>query len=51
VLATETAKAFLGVVEREDSLIILLDLDEMVPREAHVTGADVLDEAGGKSDG
>lgn len=51
VLAADTAKALLGVVERDDSLIILLDLDEMVPREAHVTGADVLDEAGGKSDG
>lgn len=32
VLTSETARAFIGVVEREGSLVILLDLDEAVPR-------------------
>ncbi len=31
VLTSETARAFLGVVEREGGLVILLDLDEAVP--------------------
>ncbi len=32
VLSPETARAFTGVVERDGSLVILLDLDEAVPR-------------------
>lgn len=32
VLSADTARAFTGVVEREGSLVILLDLDEAVPR-------------------
>jgi purine-binding chemotaxis protein CheW len=32
VLTSETSRAFKGVVEREGSLVILLDLDEAVPR-------------------
>lgn len=32
VLTSETARAFKGVVDREGSLVILLDLDEAVPR-------------------
>lgn len=38
VLAPETARAFKAVVERDDKLIILLDLDEAVPR-AEYAGA------------
>jgi len=36
VLAAETARAFTGVVERDGSLVILLDLDEAVPRTEYV---------------
>ncbi len=32
VLSGETARAFTGVVERDGDLVILLDLDEAVPR-------------------
>lgn len=32
VLSTDTARAFVGVVEREGKLVILLDLDEAVPK-------------------
>lgn len=39
VLAAETARAFTGVVEREGSLVILLDLDEAVPRTEYASAA------------
>lgn len=32
VLSSDTARAFTGVVEREGKLVILLDLDEAIPR-------------------
>lgn len=32
VLSSETVRAFIGVVEREGKLVILLDLDEAIPR-------------------
>ncbi len=43
VLAPETARAFSGVVERDGKLVILLNLDEAVPRSEYasaVPGAD-----------
>lgn len=36
VLSTETARAFTGVVEREGSLVMLLDIDDALPRHDHV---------------
>jgi hypothetical protein len=45
----DTAKAFTGVVEREDGLIILLDLDETVPRAISLSGSH--NEGEGETDG
>jgi len=38
-LGSDTARAFAGVVERDGSLVILLDLDEAVPRSEYATAA------------
>lgn len=46
VLSVETSRAFTGVVERNGALLILLDLDEAVPRadyQGALTSADVED--------
>ncbi len=37
ILTPETARAFSGVVQRGDSLVILIDLDEAMPRSEYVT--------------
>lgn len=37
VLAAETARAFKGVFERSGSLVIILDLDEAVPRSEYAS--------------
>ncbi len=51
-LGAETARAFSGVVEREGSLVILLDLDEAVPRSEYaVSASGQRDESTGDSDG
>jgi chemotaxis signal transduction protein len=50
VLAVETAKAFTGVVERDNVLIVLLDLDETVPRGVSDSGGPDRDGAGGDVD-
>ncbi len=50
VLAADTAKAFTGVVERDEELIIVLDLDETVPRGVSDSGLPELDGAGGDHD-
>jgi purine-binding chemotaxis protein CheW len=50
VLAAETSKAFTGVAERDDSLIILLDLEETIPHGANITGGSDVDEVGGVLD-
>lgn len=48
VLAAETAKAFTGVAERGDALIVLLDLDETVPRSAGAMGVTDAETVGGE---
>lgn len=45
VLSFETQRAFTGVVERADSLVILVDLDQAVPRSGYA-GALANDEEG-----
>lgn len=50
VLTPDTGKAFLGVAEREGSLLILLELDEAVPRSEYagaLAGADEEGDANG----
>lgn len=44
VLSPDTARAFLGVTEREGSLIILLELDEAVPRSEYAAALAGTDE-------
>lgn len=48
VLTQDTAQAFEGVAERESGLVILLDLNEAVPRTeyAHVAAAEAAEEGG-----
>ena len=48
VLSSETAQAFEGVTQRASGLVILLDLDEAVPKTeyAHVTAAEAAQEGG-----
>ncbi len=48
VLTQDTARAFEGVAERESGLVILLDLNEAVPRTeyAHVAAAEAAEEGG-----
>jgi purine-binding chemotaxis protein CheW len=48
VLTHETAQAFEGVAERESGLVILLDLNEAVPKTeyAHVAAAEAAEEGG-----
>jgi chemotaxis signal transduction protein len=50
VLSNDTAKAFTGVVERDESLIILLDLEEALPRGVGVTAAVAAEETEGETD-
>ncbi len=47
VLSVDTAKAFVGVAEREGALIIVLDLEEAVPRAAGIGHAVGVDGEGG----
>lgn len=49
VLSAETARAFLGVVERENSLTIILDLDEAMSRSQRAVAVTAGKE--GESDG
>lgn len=37
ILGADTARAFTGVVERDGSLVVLLDLDEAMPRSEYVS--------------
>jgi purine-binding chemotaxis protein CheW len=48
VLTEETAHAFEGVTERDDGLVILIDLDQAIPRTeyAHVIAAEAAQEGG-----
>lgn len=48
-LSSETVRAFTGVVERDGELIVLIDLDEAVPR-VHYADAVGLDIEGGDED-
>lgn len=50
VLSNDTAKAFTGVVERDESLIILLDLEEALPRGVGVTAVVAAEETEGETD-
>jgi chemotaxis signal transduction protein len=49
VLAPETMRAFSAVVERDGSLVILLDLDEAIPKAEYSAALPELEgEAGGR---
>ncbi len=50
VLAPETARAFRSVVEREGSLVILLELDEAVPRSEYASSHETAEEGVGEVD-
>lgn len=50
VLAPETARAFRAVVERDGSLIILLELDEAIPRSEYAAAYVADDEEVGELD-
>lgn len=50
VLAADTARAFRAVVERDGSLIILLELDEAIPRSEYSTAYVAGDEEVGELD-
>lgn len=39
ILSAETVRAFTGVVEREGSLVVLLDLDEAMPRSEYLSAS------------
>jgi purine-binding chemotaxis protein CheW len=47
ILSADTARAFTGVVEREGSLVILVDLDEAMPRSEFASAmGDTIEEEG-----
>lgn len=50
VLSPDTARAFTAVVERDGSLIILLDLDEAIPRTEYATAYGTGEEEVGELD-
>lgn len=50
VLGPETARAFSAVVERDDKLVILLDLDEAIPRAEYASAAHDSDTGSGGLD-
>ncbi len=51
-LGADTARAFSGVVERDGALVILLDLDEVLPRSEYAApGAGSGDDSTGEADG